>query len=562
MTTHVCLHVDHDSAAAIVKDGKFHSLISEERLVHIKHSGVPILIIDELKRLGLSIDNLSFSILNNHDDQVLDYVYQHGYRKKLWGECGITQHTSHHILHAITAFIRSGMDEAVAIIIDGAGSMYDYGKEHLSVIKCGYLKDGRPSFDFIHQKIVGSGELIEEGKCPPWVDRYKCIGPGYAYSAATSALGWGGLDCGKLMGIAPYGEDDKNVPELLNINSSANLDAFSLMTFNVTSFGPRGAVLDKNDYINSIWKENKGTIEEAGKYRTIAQNVAYRMQDDFEKYIINFFNKVLDNVPTKNIVYSGGCALNCVANYKLLKSLPEDVNLYIEPISADDGVALGGVISSIINANETIPSFDGIYFGSQLEYTYTLLSGESEKNTTAKEVATLISEGNIVAIAQGKSESGPRALGNRSILFDPRVIDGKTIVNRVKKRETWRPFAGTVLVEYAKDWFDMDRLEETPYMMYAVDVIPEKQDKIPSIVHVDGTCRIQTVSEEQNKNYYELIKEFYSITNVPIVFNTSFNLAGDTIVETIDDAFNTLRNSEIEYLYLPEIKKLIYVPNK
>ena len=242
--------------------------------------------------------------------------------------------------------------------------------------------------------------------------------------------------------------------------------------------------------------------------------------------------------------------------------MPEDANLYIEPISADDGVALGGVISTIINAGETIPSFDGIYFGSQLEYGYTLLSGESEKNTTAKEVATLISEGNIVAIAQGKSESGPRALGNRSILFDPRVVDGKTIVNRVKKRETWRPFAGTVLVEYAKDWFDMDRLEETPYMMYAVDVIPEKQDKIPSIVHVDGTCRIQTVSEEQNKNYYELIKEFYFITNVPIVFNTSFNLSGDTIVETIDDAFNTLRNSEIEYLYLPEIKKLIYVPNE
>ena len=116
--------------------------------------------------------------------------------------------------------------------------------------------------------------------------------------------------------------------------------------------------------------------------------------------------------------------------------------------------------------------------------------------------------------------------------------------------------------DYAKDWFDMDRLEETPYMMYAVDVIPEKQDKIPSIVHIDGTCRIQTVSEEQNRNYYELINEFYSITDVPIVFNTSFNLAGDTIVETIDDAFNTLRNSEIEYLYLPEIKKLIYVPNK
>jgi carbamoyltransferase len=469
------------------------------------------------------------------------------------------------MLHAVSAFVRSGMDEAVAIIIDGAGSMYDYGKEHLSVLRCGYLEDGMPFFEFIHQKVVGAGELIEDGKCPPWVDNYKCIGPGFAYSAATSALGWTSLENGKLMGIAPYGEEDENVPELLNINSSANLDAFSLMNsgpVNFAHFGPRGASLDKNDYINSIWKENTGTIGESGKYRTIAQNVAYRMQDDFEKYIINFFNKVLDNVPTKNIIYSGGCALNCVANYKLLKSLPEDVNLYIEPISADDGVALGGVISTISNAGETIPSFDGIYFGSQLEYDYILFKNESQKDTTAKEVATLLTEGNIVAIAQGKSESGPRALGNRSILFDPRVPDAKDIVNKVKNRESFRPFAGTVLTEHAKDWFDMDRLEESPYMMYAIDVIPEQQYKIASIVHVDGTCRIQTVSEEQNKNYYELIKEFYSITNVPIVLNTSFNLAEDTIVETIDDAFNTLRNSEIEYLYLPEIKKLIYVPNE
>ena len=108
----------------------------------------------------------------------------------------------------------------------------------------------------------------------------------------------------------------------------------------------------------------------------------------------------------------------------------------------------------------------------------------------------------------------------------------------------------------------MDRLDESPYMMYAIDVLPEKQKEIPAITHVDGTCRVQTLKRDQNKNYYDLISEFHKMTGVPILFNTSFNLAGDTIVETIDDAFRTLRHSEIKYLYLPEINKLITVPNQ
>ena len=108
----------------------------------------------------------------------------------------------------------------------------------------------------------------------------------------------------------------------------------------------------------------------------------------------------------------------------------------------------------------------------------------------------------------------------------------------------------------------MDRLEESPFMMYAVDVLPEKRDLIPSIVHVDGTCRIQTVTREQNKHYYDLISEFYKLTGVPILFNTSFNLAGDTMVDTIEDGLKTLRDSELEYMYLPETSSLIHVPNK
>ena len=262
---------------------------------------------------------------------------------------------------------------------------------------------------------------------------------------------------------------------------------------------------------------------------------------------------------SKNLVLTGGCALNCVANYKLLKVLPNDINLYVDPTCDDSSVSIGGVYHT-----HQIPSFKlkNLYKGRPLQYEYELLDGEDEYEATAKDISKIISKGNIVAIAQGRSEIGPRALGNRSILFDPRVKDGKDIVNRVKKREYFRPFAGTVLLEHARDWFDMDRLEESPFMMYAVDVLPEKKDIIPSIVHVDGTCRIQTVTKEQNKNYYDLISEFYKLTRVPILFNTSFNLAGDTMVDTIEDGLWTLRNSEIEYMYLPETSSLIYVPNK
>ena len=160
----------------------------------------------------------------------------------------------------------------------------------------------------------------------------------------------------------------------------------------------------------------------------------------------------------------------------------------------------------------------------------------------------------IVAIFQNSSEYGPRGLGNRSLLFDPRNKNGKDIVNKIKKREWFRPFAGTVLLEYAHDWFDMGTIKESPYMSYAIPVKEEKKSVIPAITHVDGTCRIQTVTQEQNKNFYELIKEFYKKTEVPILFNTSFNLAGEPLVETLDDARSTIERSDLEYIYLPDLQ--------
>jgi carbamoyltransferase len=162
---------------------------------------------------------------------------------------------------------------------------------------------------------------------------------------------------------------------------------------------------------------------------------------------------------------------------------------------------------------------------------------------------------------QGRSENGPRALGNRSILFDPTFEDGKDFVNQVKHREYFRPFAATVLAEKADEWFDLRGMKESPSMMYAVNCQKGVAEKVPSVIHVDGTCRIQTVTKEQNENFYNLIKAFEKKKKVPMLFNTSFNLGGDPLVETLEDALDTLKRSQIEYLYLPEYGKMFVVNN-
>lgn len=168
----------------------------------------------------------------------------------------------------------------------------------------------------------------------------------------------------------------------------------------------------------------------------------------------------------------------------------------------------------------------------------------------------LIDNQQIVGMFQNESEWGPRALGNRSIIFDPRHRDAKRIVNDVKKRESYRPFACTVMLEHADTYFDMLQLPESPWMSFALQCKPRALRDIPTLVHSDNTCRIQTVTEEQNPNYYNLIKGFYERTGVPIIFNTSFNLGGESIVETVYDAIDTCNRSMINHLYIPEDQEL------
>lgn len=168
-----------------------------------------------------------------------------------------------------------------------------------------------------------------------------------------------------------------------------------------------------------------------------------------------------------------------------------------------------------------------------------------------EEAVDLLLQQELVVIFQKHSEWGARALGNRSILFDPRNKNAKEIVNKVKKRQWWRPTAATILYEYRNDYLDMYGLDESPNMSFAIDAKQKAIDEVPACVHADNTCRFQTLKREQNPNYYDLINLFYKKTKVPILLNTSFNLKGYPIVETFEDALLTLQNSDINYLYTP-----------
>lgn len=179
------------------------------------------------------------------------------------------------------------------------------------------------------------------------------------------------------------------------------------------------------------------------------------------------------------------------------------------------------------------------------------------EDVTPSYVASLIHKKKVVVIYQGRSEAGPRALGNRSILFNPASVVGKDFINDIKGRERFRPLAATVMEEYTDQWFDMIGIKSSPYMTFSFQVRPEKAKLIPSVVHVDGSCRIQTVNSKQNFHYYKLIEAFNEITGIPMLLNTSFNLNREPIVETIKQAFKTFSQGRFNCLYCPEMGVLV-----
>lgn len=551
----------HNGSAALLVDGEIVYYAEEERFSRFKYDGNPFRVINDIIKKW-HID--AIVIAGTTDTPKLPWTGEDPYSalvRKYYPKVKVyAMHTEHHITHASCAFYNSGFEEATAIVIDGAGSYqtkeWDYqisnetkkvsatGYEAESLWKCDY--DGiQPIYKFYGDN---HGPKIANDK----FDFDSAITLTKVYEAVSHYLGFGFIEAGKTMGLAPYGKKDDRIPNLF-VNNRGSKDVF-------ISQYPAGAFVDVSRFPHlsyegdCIWHKDKNLITD------ISKNIAWKVQNDTQNIVASYINFALQiNPTTKNIVLSGGYALNCVTNYFLKKNFP-DINFYVEPISHDGGGAIGAAkyIWHTHFNDKKIRKQTSIYYGPTYELSEQedVLKENKDKinvqSISHYDVAKLISEKNIVSIFQGRSEAGPRALGNRSILYDPRDPDGKDFVNTVKGREWFRPFAGSCLKEDVNEWFDMAGLEESPFMMYAVNVAADKVKQIPCITHVDDTCRVQTVTEEQNEHFYKLIKEFKEITGVPILFNTSFNLAGDPLVETLEHALDTLYKSKLKYLYLPE----------
>ena len=514
----LAINPGHNSSAALVSNGELIFYAEEERFSRQKYDGNPframlqILVnypINEFIIGGTSNQHPQLTWTGEDPYSALVRKFNPGVNITLMGHL-------HHMGHAAAAFYNSGFTKATVIIVDGAGSYHQEqmwkdgpttgGFETESIYHCSYPHE----FNALYKR-YSDGKSIYFDNGIQEFDGSVTITK--AYEAVSQYLGFGFIEAGKTMGLSAYGKSDNDIP-LFFISGKGNKNLL------LPSY-PAGAFIDENRFPylkhfnqSSEWHKDSDLVSDIDK------NIAYAVQRDTEEQVIELIRKAIDITGDNNIVISGGFGLNCVANYKYLKEFSK-IKFHIDPIAHDGGSAIGLAkhLWYIKTLDETIRPLKSIYLGTNPNYNELDMIKENVPNiqivdTTIEDIVKLLDSGNIVVLFQGRSEGGPRALGNRSILFDPRRTDGKAIVNLVKKREWFRPFAGTVLEEYAKDWFEMLELESSPFMMYAVKVKSDKLESIPSITHIDGTCRIQTLNKEQNENFYNLIKIFTFFTDI------------------------------------------------
>ena len=587
----------HNSGICLLKDGEMVMSLEEERLSRHKYDGGPLASMVKILEYTNRLDYLVIAHTQPLDDTSrIDFTGDNmytGLARKLGlidRKADLYNHPqvidlsrTHHKLHAACAFYRSGFESAVSLVVDGAGTFIPMtlGRETEMTweLESAFTCEYPANFKTIYKHQAGRGpwgsakidDFDSEGENEEGTHEFvldESAGITKAYEAVTQYCGWAPIEAGKTMGLFPYGKPNDLIPPIYTDHGGTAEWKTADRDVIVPTY-PNGAVVNEGRYPFLRTPKDESDLTTLENRR----DMAYAIQVESQQMVLDLIRKVVKMSGNKNVVLSGGYGLNCVANYWYLDQLKDEgINLFVEPVSNDAGTAIGAAyfvyhqVSESMTVRERIKD---LYYGP--EYTYepefieqiatnwgaTAIRG----GVTYSDVVSLITDKNIVAMYQGRSEAGPRALGNRSILYDPRDPNGKDHVNEIKHREYFRPFAGSILKEHVHDWFDLRGMEDTPFMMYAVKCQEGIEEKIPAIIHVDGTCRIQTVTEDVNPHYYGLINEFYEQTGCPIIFNTSFNLGGEPLVETLDDALRTLHNSRIEYLYLPEYGLLVEVKN-
>jgi carbamoyltransferase len=582
----------HDSAAALLVDGKIVAAAQEERFTRKKHTpDFPLNAVNYcLQYSGCRIDELDAVVFYDKPllkfERLLETYYAFApkgllqfltampvwlkekmFLKKLLFERlkQIEKYdkkklnllfSEHHLSHAASAFYSSPFQESAILTIDGVG-------EWATASIC-HGKDNKIT-------------MLKEMRFPHSV--------GLLYSAFTYYLGFR-VNSGeyKLMGLAPYG----------NPAAKQTAEFISLIKEHIVSIKDDGSIWLNQDYFNyatglKMVKEKKwekffgfSVVKPDGKIEQKHCNLAYAIQNVTEEIVLKMAKEAKKVTGSDYLCMAGGVALNCVANGKLVK---ENIfkNIFIQPASGDAGGALGA--AQIVhymyydqkrNATNGSDEMQGAYLGPDFSDKEAIISFKKHKAVYSKidnfgdlcsMVADLLDKGNVVGWFQGRMEYGPRALGNRSILADPRNVEMQKKLNlKIKYREGFRPFAPSVLIESSKDFFDLN--VASPYMLLIAEVKKERRKAMPdnyleldlweklyhersdvqSITHLDFSARIQTAHKETNPKYWQLINTFKEKTGYGIVVNTSFNVRGEPIVCTTEDAYKCFMRTEMDYL--------------
>jgi carbamoyltransferase len=532
----------HDSSVALYKDLELIYFFKEERLTRKKRDKPPYLSILEIyKNFKEPIDAIVISSPSNGDPGI---SYITDYASKIL-KCNnvIDLSNKHHLCHASLAFYNSGFNEANVIVIDRNGSIIDgVAREAETIYSASYPNNFTEIYknywslsedkDYLNQ--VFSRVRNEKPNCE--INYLSSFSITKVYETATTLIGQDMLENGKTMGLSAYGKT-LSQPSMFLENGLAD-DFFFSHTGNSEAIN--------KDHIDKI---NNNITESNHEFYS---DYAYSVQKHTQGQVALLVEKSINKTGIKKICITGGYALNVVCNGFLINKFP-DVEFYFEPIADDNGNSMGSAMlyyrmqTKDISINKIKTTFThGIRHD---------LSQIDGVTCSIADVANLINNNKSVAIYNGLAESGPRALGNRSILYNALNKNAKTNVNIIKKREWYRPFAAAVLQEDSKKYFNMS-IESSPYMTVSFDINDEYKDLLSGVMHVDGSCRIQTL-EQSNEPIRMLLEEIKNISGHGIVLNTSFNLAGEPLVETPEEAISVLNSSDLDYIWFPEIQKLV-----
>ena len=547
----------HDAAAALIRGGKLAGAAAEERFNRRKHSAeFPIgaasyclaaggITTDQVDEIAHGFDYSPYRKIYSLDPLTAEQ-YRRVFSREALLEL-VAKHfpgfppdnvhqVDHHLAHAASAYFTSGWDECPVVVIDAMGEVQSVT---------------------IYRGRDGKLEKLRE------ISASQSIG--ILYSLVTLHLGFEfNSDEYKIMGLAPYGRPERFrafFDQLVGLGKDGSI-GIPVLGLNRTR-DERESYSATRRYLHENLIPRRLPDEEiTGDH----MDVAAALQECLERVVTHLCCLAGTLSGLRRIALAGGVALNCTANGKLIQSgLFDDV--YIQPVAGDDGVALGAALyraslrGEVENTRFPAPLFGPAYSSERIEADLGAFLGRVDVvrfqtlEETCANVAELIPAGKVIAWYRGRMEYGPRALGNRSILADPAHPEMRDRINAmVKKREAFRPFAPAVTVEQAPLWFEVPAGTEMPYMVTTVNVREQHRGNLPAITHVNGSARVQTVSDRDNPDFYRLLKSVGQATGREMVLNTSFNVRGQPIVNTPREAIETFLGTGIDYLFLENIR--------